>query len=145
MVKTINAFIGLVCMFVVGSVFAASYVQPSSKHLHDVKPTKAKIHKVCKTRKIRKSHQQRVSFVARNGFLLANVKRFARQFHYRLIWNVKDPNSGEHLDYRWLGTQKFSGDTAMDIFHVMIHPYPVIVNVWKTNRVIEISNESSTF
>lgn len=79
-------------------------------------------------------------FTAKSGFLWSNLRGFSKQFHYRLIWNVRDHCTGEYLDYRWNGTQKVVGVTSLDILKKMLKPYPITVNVWKTNRVIKISN-----
>jgi hypothetical protein len=132
-------FAGVCCVLLINVGYANNV---SVKNI----PCKAKAKISVKAKKLLRHKvtlaKPKLYFTAKSGFLWPNLREFARQFHYRLIWNVRDYNTGEYLDYHWPGVQRIVGATSLDILKKMLKPYPITVNVWKTNKVIKISNAS---
>ncbi|MGD9152888.1 MAG: hypothetical protein PVG30_04425 [Gammaproteobacteria bacterium] len=138
----LSIIFGMSCAFIINVGYAGTvpvkYVQISHSKIKPVKKAKS-VHKtIIKPKPVK---IKRVPFfVMTSGLLLPNLRMFARKFNYHLVWKVIDVNTGEQMDYRWIGTHKVVGATSLDILQKILKPYPVVVNVWKTNRVVEIAN-----
>ncbi|MGD9107743.1 MAG: hypothetical protein PVI75_01050 [Gammaproteobacteria bacterium] len=144
----LSIIFGMSCAFIINVGYAGTvpvkYVQISHSKIKPVKKDKS-VHKtIVKPKPIIKPRPVKIKrepfFIMTSGFLLPNLRMFARKFNYHLVWKVIDVNTGEQMDYRWIGTHKVVGATSLDILQKILKPYPVVVNVWKTNRVVEVAN-----
>jgi hypothetical protein len=116
-------------------------VQKTKVSTHPAK--KADVKKVIKKSIHHAKKPKLIRFVEKSGSLRASVESYMKKFHYHLIWNVVDPNTGLKSDFMIIDSAVIKDASSVDILRQLTKPFPVQVSVWEGNHVVCVTNNNS--
>ncbi len=82
-------------------------------------------------------------FTVNSGSMYTNIKRYSKQFNYKLLWKVRNPVSGAKADLIISDSSNLKSKFPISILKKITTPYPIQVVVWNKNRVICVTNNNS--
>lgn len=80
------------------------------------------------------------TYTANENSLEKNIKGWAKQNGYHIVWDVTNTYNDDPADYQWIGKETIHGSTAIDVLKKLMKGYPVNTEVWSQNKVVCIDN-----